>query len=193
MIQTDNYYNDCAATAVADILDQFEGEDPAFIRKQMASANPFQNDKSSKARRAWLNAVHDAEKQLGLEPRRHSTTIERERQATPTPAPRKKSRIGRAHSDATSLDELHRMYPSPSDATSASLFLRQQCRAIVAMLEDADLLRITLKTADGAECDCKFEYKAELSTNNPAERDAVFIKAAQKAHAFWIAQEEEKF
>jgi hypothetical protein len=80
----------------------------------------------------------------------------------------------------------------PITKDQAAKFLRRRCKAALFMCEDSDMLRVTLKATDLLENPVKWEYRAELLTDDKADYEDAFINAAHAAWVVWSELESAK-
>jgi hypothetical protein len=195
-IRPDSYYEDEARAAIEraiDECDSVEAEQISFAIRRAYPFGPIRSSAGSREYKIWNKLVNAYEQgELGLPPRKHKRTVERERLGIAPPVASRKPKKG-FPIKSTSAEQLSAEVSKPVDANSASIFLRRFCVATVTMLEDCDRLRVVMKNVDSDENKIKAEYTIELATNDPAARERSFVKAAQRMYRAWFEAESEKF
>ena len=212
-VHPDTYYEDASILAIENALEEAKGlplEDVRFIIRR---SYPFELPRSGRPYKIWSKHILEVEARLGIEQRSHGNSesetseaeddpmINREEKSDGNWKASQQSKSGSQRRSTKQVEfvppptkeELIKNFPEPKTLVEAGAFLRRHCRAQMTMFADHDVLRIVLKQHNVSSAEVKFEYKAELETDDPEQWNSTYIEAAQKLHKVWITTELEKY
>lgn len=150
------------------------------IRYAMRRAYPWSLPRGgTREYKIWRRELLLQEAALGLDPKTHKNRPERAVVET----------VKRTCPLLTK-EEIKALEPKNSE--SAGRFLREYCDSMIRMRKDHDKLRIVLKNHNSEDHAIKFEYTAEIATNDPAVYAETYLIAAQEAYKIWADLEQQK-
>ncbi len=212
-VHPDTYYEDASILAIENALEEAEGLLLEDVRFMIRRAYPFSLPRSGRPYKIWSKHILEVEARLGIEQRAHGNSesetseaeddpmINREEKSDVNWKANQQSNSGSQRRSTKQVEfvppptkeELVKLYPMPTTAETAGSFLRRHCRAQITMFMDHDVFRAVLKQHDASSAEVKFEYKAELETDDQKLWNTHYIEAAQKLHKVWLTTELEKY